>query len=132
MSDTSYNIMVGEEKVGTAYEADHFCIESDKQCTDIINKLLTNMQMKPKERRILNKCLKVLTAEDGVKFNFGPGDIIILADMAIQHPNECLDINAVSNYIINILDFEGDVEEHHLDSAIAAMAKMGGLLSGSK
>lgn len=108
---TTFDIFVGKEKKGIAFDANPIFLQSHEECTNVIKELKNNLKLTQDESNLFDRCQLVLDSPEDTEVDFGPGEIIELSELAMRNPNEASKILACSNYLINCVECEGDIPQ---------------------
>src|SRR5687768_13539537 len=98
---TTFDIMVGTEKTGVAYDINPVDIKTDEQCKTMIEAIKKKLSssLTEEDTKLLDCCLLVLSAKDGDDIQFGPGEIIGLSELTQRNPSIAHEIMACSTHL---------------------------------
>ena len=105
----AYNVMLGDEKKHTVYDLESCAIETDDECMIILESLKETLVLDQSGEDLLNLCIDVIKSEDDTEVAFSPFEFVQLALLAERHPESAHKILLCSNYIIELLDFQGEM-----------------------
>lgn len=88
-----------------------FDVNTDAECHLYLDELKRDMILTDDEKELLEKCLSVVTSNDGDDIQFGPGEIIELSMMATLHPDKAHKIMACSHHLSESVEYFGEIPE---------------------
>lgn len=125
VTNGTFDIMMGGEKVGWTYDGTPNTINSDKECRECLMGLRSNLPLTSDEIELMDRCISVVSTESGNDVVFGPVEIIALGDLAQKYPTNASDIIACSHHINESIEYEGDLPEGVFLGAAMAHAALG-------
>lgn len=128
-SSTIVDIKIGDEKVGWTYDGTPPTINSDQECKLCLDRLKSDLPLTPKENKLIDQCIAVVSAEEGDDVVFGPYEILKLAQMALKYRVRGNDIMGCSHHLVESLDFEGILPEGGYLGAAEAHLALGDALT---
>ena len=121
------DIVHNGQKVGTIVDGIPDVFADDGECRDFLNELRTLKDLKPKHLKTLDNCVAVVTKNENEELNFGPGDILVLTELAFRHPDKSTRIMSCLQYLTNCVDFIGAIPEGFYGEVANAFAYLGSL-----
>ena len=94
-------------KIGDVPDSVPVAFENDKACSDFLDELKTLDGLPNKYKLTIERCQTALSSENDTEVDFGPQQILQMAELAFRYPAKGSKIMSVVQYLLGCLDFTG-------------------------
>lgn len=125
----TFDVILDGKVAGVAHDTNPVVINDNDECVTQLQYLKSTLTLSNRQSNFLDKCIKVATATEGDDVSFDMMDILKLSFMAKQFPTQCDVILACSNYLTDVVEFEGTLPAGSYLDLAQAYGSLGTLLN---
>lgn len=119
-------------KVGDVPDSVPVIFKDDKDCADFLNKLNNLEGLPDKYRLTIESCLTVLSSENDTEMDFGPLQILRMAELSFRYPAEGSMIMSAVQYLLGYIDFVGELPPNIFADLGSAYGLLGSIINKSE
>ncbi len=114
-------------KIGEAPDSLPECFEDDEECIEFLKELKNLLGLPTKYNQTIDNCMAVLTEKLDEEVQFGPVEILRLAELAFRYPHHGTKIMSAVQYLSNSVEFFGELPPNIFAQLGSAYALLGSL-----
>lgn len=129
MSEKLLDVLHNGVKIGNTPDSVPVAFEDDKACVDFLNELKTFDGLPNKYKRTIENCLTVVSSDNDTELDFGPLQILQMAELAFRYPASGPKIMSVVQYLLGCVDFSGTLPPNIFADLGSTFGSLGSIIN---
>ena len=123
-----FDILNNGNKVSEVEDYNPITIDSESECCEILTRIKDELYLTDSELELLQNCQNVLSAKTDDDITFSISDLLDLEILAQNHPTHSNEILACSQFIMECVEFCGEIPNDFYLRAAEAHGVLGDML----